>query len=314
MSNIENKQEELSCKIDAILKIVSYKRVPGFDKESSTVYDYVSNIVRSAILHEKAFGDERYKYINKDVVVTVTGPTFEYYKPMKKAIHFGANTAYRKRSVRYSALFCQDHASFGGKLPRSFIYYRGKSCKKYIGNNLNMPMMVNLDKYAVYNYMSENKFNYLIDIAPLPDFCSVVFSVMSYALWTHPKRIYLVGADCSSGHAKITDSKNNTNVSYLIEPWNQMARFISKFYSDIEIISINPIGLKGLFKDVYTREFLADHPEIDINSVELLEDYQKKTKIKWYRKLFSVSRDENYRFVRFFGITFNIGKIKNVKK
>ena len=43
------------------------------------------------------------------------------------------------------------------------------------------------------------------------------------------------------------------------------------FYPDTEIISINPIGLKGIFKDVYTEDFLNDNPGIDKNSVEIVD-------------------------------------------
>lgn len=33
--------------------------------------------------------------------------------------------------------------------------------------------------------------------------------------------------------------------------------FASKYYPDIKIYSINPVGLKGLFKDIYTDEYKA---------------------------------------------------------
>jgi hypothetical protein len=34
--------------------------------------------------------------------------------------------------------------------------------------------------------------------------------------------------------------------------WNEFKKFASIYYPKTEIISINPIGLKGLFKDIYT--------------------------------------------------------------
>ena len=40
---------------------------------------------------------------------------------------------------------------------------------------------------------------------------------------------------------------------------------------DIEIISINPVGLKGLFHDVYTEEYLIDHPEINREEIEIFK-------------------------------------------
>ena len=264
--NIENTISENN-------RILEYKRVPGFDKKNFSVYSFVSAIVSCYALHTRAFGDKKYKYIGKDIVVTATGPSFQYYKPIKNVVHIGVNTAYRKSDVQYSAMFCQDPRCFGGKIEKDFITYRNDKCEKFIGNGVPCGFAdINENEYSVYHYMSESKFNYFIDIAPLPDFCSVIFSAVAYALWTHPKRIYLVGADCSFGHAAITqNSKNDESLEHLIRPWKYMAEFIKKYYSDVEIISINPIGLRGMFKDVYTSEFLADNPEIDKDSVEILE-------------------------------------------
>ena len=50
-----------------------------------------------------------------------------------------------------------------------------------------------------------------------------------------------------------------------------MQIYVKNHYPDIEIISINPVGLKGMFKDVYTENYLNDHPEIDKNSAEIIE-------------------------------------------
>ena len=264
--------KKLEHKIDSILKILSYKRVPGFDRENFNLHDYVSAILRASILHQKAFGDKRFKNMGQDVVVTATGPSFQYYKPIAGAFHIGVNTAFRNPNIEYKALFCQDPRCFGTeKISEDFIRYHNDKCEKYIGNSCAYSVNENLEKYCVCNYMSENKFNYFIVIAPLPDFCCVIFSAFSYALWTHPRRIFLVGADCTLGHAAITNNQIHENCAHLVKPWKDMAEFVKSYYEDIEIISVNPVGLKGLFKDVYTREFLADHPDIDRHSVEILD-------------------------------------------
>lgn len=272
--------ETLEEKFDEFRKILTYKRVPGWDKQSASVYDYVSAIVLCSVLHQKAFGDKQYKYIGRDVVVTATGPSFQCYKPIKNAIHIGVNTAYRKSDISYDAMFCQDNRCFGTKIPKDWLTYRNSECDKFIGNTLGAGYFdINENEYSIYHYMSESKFNYFIDIAPLPDFGSVIFSAFSYALWTHPKRIFLVGADCSFGHAAISNTQHVENLEYLVKPWKMMQNFIMKYYDDVEIISVNPIGLRGMFKDVYTREFLKDHPEIDPKTVTLLETELKSKNI-----------------------------------
>ena len=74
-----------------------------------------------------------------------------------------------------------------------------------------------------------------------------------FALWTNPKKIYLVGCDCSGGY--FDDLKFKISRGKLIKSWKKVGRFAKLNYPDTEIISVNPIGLKGLFKDVYTKDF-----------------------------------------------------------
>ena len=50
--------------------------------------------------------------------------------------------------------------------------------------------------------------------------------------------------------------------------------FSQLYYPETEIICVNPIGLKGIFKEVYTKSFIKEHPEIlkEQNNIEYLED------------------------------------------
>jgi len=38
-----------------------------------------------------------------------------------------------------------------------------------------------------------------------------------------------------------------------VPAWIQLKEFVELYYPETEIISINPIGLKGLFRDEYTE-------------------------------------------------------------
>ena len=83
-----------------------------------------------------------------------------------------------------------------------------------------------------------------------------------FALWTHPKEIYLVGADCSDcGHAsginyEKIDEEQHDDYSWMIPAWKKFAKFAHSYYPDIDVISINPVGLRGVFKDAYTQSYL----------------------------------------------------------
>lgn len=72
-----------------------------------------------------------------------------------------------------------------------------------------------------------------------------------------PKKIYLVGCDCSLGgyfnNEKLNkkEKQNYLNTVEIIENWKKLKFFANRYYPDTEIISINPVGLKGVFKDIY---------------------------------------------------------------
>ena len=70
-----------------------------------------------------------------------------------------------------------------------------------------------------------------------------------FILHCHPRKIYIVGCDCTSGF--FYESEITFDNTYMIEMWHEFKEYIDEFYSDIEIVSINPVGLKGLFIDYY---------------------------------------------------------------
>lgn len=87
---------------------------------------------------------------------------------------------------------------------------------------------------------------------PLGCFGTVVFPALQFALWTYPKRIYLVGCDCSlNGYAYNSAETNILYPDKLIQAYQEFKIFANKYYPDVEIISINPVGLKEIFNDFY---------------------------------------------------------------
>jgi hypothetical protein len=71
---------------------------------------------------------------------------------------------------------------------------------------------------------------------------------MQFILYTHPEQIFLLGCDCSlNGH--FYDQKQSLEVGPVIENWKRLKRFAQTYYPDTRIISVNPIGLKGVFEE-----------------------------------------------------------------
>ena len=100
---------------------------------------------------------------------------------------------------------------------------------------------------APYDFKSFNVAD--LTTSELPDFGSVVFSALAFSLWMRPTRLYLVGCDCSSSYFDDTQAKRS--FEFLIHGWRVMSEYAKVFYPDVEIVSVNPVGLKGLFKDSY---------------------------------------------------------------
>ncbi len=255
------------------------------------------------LLHPVLF--EKYRNINKGkkIVLYACGPSSNYYFPIKEAIHVSVNRAIFNYDIKFDTLFMHDsefvlenlallkdydaekfcafHTNKGNALkfntPSKYVDYIG--AKRFIvsdphikGVDTNIPDVINPDIAKGMFYDRGG---------------GTVFSALQFILYTHPKRIYLVGCDCTSDgyfYSKINninnkytnclDIKNGKNdlLSKSLQLWREAAITIKMLYPDTEIISINPVGLKGLFKDVYTQSYVDEHPELLNENVEILDD------------------------------------------
>lgn len=89
---------------------------------------------------------------------------------------------------------------------------------------------------------------------------SMIFSPMQLLLYAGVKRIYLVGCDCGGKYSCI-DVKDGTQKIHserefdyhvgFVDYWKEFLPFKLKHYPDVEIISVNPRGLAGMFTDLY---------------------------------------------------------------
>ena len=82
----------------------------------------------------------------------------------------------------------------------------------------------------------------------------IAFAAMQFILHCYPKKIYIVGCDCTSGF--FYDSKITFECQKMVEGWLALKEHIDELYPDIEIVSLNPVGLRGLFKDEYSQNYL----------------------------------------------------------
>lgn len=229
----------------------------------------MKSIIEASNLHPKTFGKYKNAFAGRDVVLVCTGPTAKNYKPIKDAIHVGVNGAVYLNQVKLDYVFAQDYTieqKNNSTLNKDILEYKGNNCKKFFGiipDDLNtenvqkssihrIPLSYSFPK-EVCQYVLEDwaQHNIAYDLSrnPMGQFYGTPFSALQFILYTNPKRLYLVGWDCSAGYAY--------NKSNALGPANYQIDILKKYfvpfikvnYPNIEIISINPVGLKGIFKD-----------------------------------------------------------------
>ena len=233
--------------------------------------------------HTAAFAEYENAFEGRDVVLLGTGPSLNKYKPIDGAIHIGVNRAYKFDKVKLDFLFACDFnpytitEMYGETGLQDYIDDLKKlDCKKFIGNSLIDTIIQLPEKYfkeinAVKYFLASRQSKHMysnIKNHPLADLGSIIFSAMNFALFCHPAKIFIVGCDgynpnslshfdkheefkgvwLPRGYTKkdwISDTMNR-----MIIGWEKVKKFSQIHYPDIEIISINPGQLRGLFKDM----------------------------------------------------------------
>lgn len=207
---------------------------------------------------------DSFREINKgkDVVLLATGPSASEYKKINKAIHLGINTS-PLLEIPIDYYFAQDNRAFKKNSVDEVI----DKCKGeiFIGRiadkaaySRTMIDISGIYRPGIHQYFVNNPCmteDLVKDICKhsLTDYYSIVFAALQFALFTSPSKIYIVGCDVS-GKLEHFNEKSKTVVShskFFKLGYGLFKRFAEIYYPNIEIVSINPIGLKGLFEDYY---------------------------------------------------------------
>lgn len=221
----------------------------------------------------EAFEELRAKYVGKEVVICGAGPSLQNYKPIEGAIHIALNRALLFDKVKFDYFFADDWDGIYF-IQDDIIKY---DCKKYLGDiglanekvSIREDFRNKLDAKRYYTdiYICRNgyKSQFVTNIAgqPIGGFPNIAIQVMQIALFMNPKTIYLVGCDASSGHfvdgglskEKIKqqdeDVRKCVSAENVFEIWTKLKEFAHVCYPETKIVSINPVGLKGIFEDIY---------------------------------------------------------------
>lgn len=223
----------------------------------------------------KAFSEFKNAFRDKKIVIAGNGPTLKYYKPIPDAIHIGLNRAWLKEDISLDYLFITDNLigeeSNINAIPQSSkirskifvsLHQHGISHLDLTIHSENISLMERVTRFYVNGFGIEESIFPDIRYHSLASFLSIVFPALHFSLFTYPKEIYLVGCDTTARGHFYSDPKNidpnsyaKLNTNRVKTGYARMKMFADQFYPDTKIISINPVGLKGLFEDIYTDEY-----------------------------------------------------------
>ena len=232
-------------------------------------------------LHQKTFSGYKNSHQNDSFVLIGAGPSLNHFNPISDAVYVGLNRTFIYDKVKFDYLFSIDKVGIENYY-KEFAEYKGNNCIKFLGDqnmgkNFQLPesyinKLENVKRYATTAGLEHNKIAFYLESEPLANFCTVSLQAMQFILYTNPKKVYIVGIDCNmtkAGHFSGTSydcSKRNENSQRnddnSIRYWSQLKDFADCYYPETEIISVNPVGLRGIFRDVYTESYLNEHPEI----------------------------------------------------
>lgn len=244
--------------------------------------------------HSKIFPQFKNKHLNKEGVLIATGPTLLHYNPLKSKIHIAVNNAYKKivpdywfaidgQNIyqNYEELKATNFVKFYGQCIIQSPFHQYRSIDETTYFHIPDSAVENSNNgYKFYFDHPSLRINRDIESQPLPDLGSCVFSAIYFAIYTGIKKLYIVGCDSKNngyfnGAIQKIEWETGEVQRNLLRGWRLMKEYIEIFHPDVEIISVNPVGLKGMFRDVYTQSYLNANPEIkeELGSfIEILDE------------------------------------------
>lgn len=218
------------------------------------------------------FGKYKNAHKNESVILYGSGPSIQKFKTSKNVIKIGMNEQiYLDLDLDY--WFMGDPRNRQPekfrKCKKDYDDYRPKIAK-FIRWKLGVPrsqkMPYNMPHSTYYlakyqDFKDTCLYKKNIDEGILPSYKSITDEALQFALFAGFKRIYLVGHDCDYSDGTFRTDKlevsDDNDAKLLLNMWPLIKEWIGENYPDVEIYSINPVGLK-IFKEVREEDIVEN--------------------------------------------------------
>lgn len=257
------------------------ERLLGTNTDSE-MFKYACLALEVHETHMASFSEFKKCHKGCSVVIVACGPSMKYYTQISNFPHVGVNASFQNPNISLDYYFTTDYAHknpwFEDLKYQNFVKFFGQFPAGKYRDMFQIPERLieeNNGRRFFLGAPSED-IHLNIEYYPLMGFHSIVFQAIHFSLYTRPDRIFLVGCDCSAdgyfdGSPQLDDVMK-CGIPYWLRGYRKLKDFVTQIYPEMEIISINPVGLKGLFQDVYTPEYLAAHPKNKENGCKMLRD------------------------------------------
>lgn len=234
-------------------------------------------------LHQKTFPKYKGCHKGEDVVLIATGPTINDAPKIGAVKCLGVNRAITMNQFKLDYCFMGDYMAVREYIEKTYTY----DCVSFFGMSTSPNPWSNGIPVEIMEKSQAERYYYVHEIGPrvgrilyhdishFPLFSagSITINALHFLIYTQPRRIYLVGCDtCNNGYYDKNVTQSPGNYDMIFHGYLKLKEMCNIFYPNVEIVSVNPVGLKGVFREVYTSSYLTKHPELDTESEEVLDE------------------------------------------
>lgn len=219
----------------------------------------VSIVKDEDALPDGFFKQWKNKHIDEPAFLLGSGPTINRFPVNKhKGVYIGVNDIHIHPNIKdkLNYLITEKNHHELKNLPDELPVFHNDRVKLDKPNSFNC--FRNLSEWGGPFCSSYVKAEPQCRHAPLRDFTeqigavSMIYLGLFFCLHIGCKRIYLVGCDCSSG--KFSESLVSGSYHSCADVWGQIKEHVKQARPNVEIISINPVNLEGVFPSITSED------------------------------------------------------------